>query len=166
MASSPSSASFVDEKDKEVHSASNGVTVNHDPKDPSQEETEASILPEVQQKAQPDAEKAIPDGPPNDPSKNPFDPRNNPDGGTQAWLCALGGWCVLFASFGWINCIGVFQDYYQTHQLSNYSPGTIAWIPSLESTASLNEERTHSLADTYRSVLYVLLRTRYRKDVR
>ena len=37
-----------------------------------------------------------------------------------------------FVSFGWINCIGVFQEYYQTHQLRNYSSSTIAWIPSLE----------------------------------
>ena len=35
---------------------------------------------------------------------NPWDPRNNPDGGRQAWLCALGSFCVLFCSFGWINC--------------------------------------------------------------
>ncbi|GAB7347458.1 hypothetical protein MBLNU459_g4374t2 [Dothideomycetes sp. NU459] len=48
-----------------------------------------------------------------------FDPRENPDGG-------------LAACFGWINCIGVFQDYYQTHQLKQYSPSTVAWIPSLE----------------------------------
>lgn len=29
--------------------------------------------------------------------------------------------------------IGIFQDYYQSHQLSSYSPSTIAWIPSTES---------------------------------
>ena len=28
--------------------------------------------------------------------------------------------------------IGVFQDYYQTHQLRHLSPSTVAWIPSLE----------------------------------
>ncbi|KAF2173881.1 hypothetical protein M409DRAFT_62108 [Zasmidium cellare ATCC 36951] len=52
-----------------------------------------------------------------------FDPRQNPD---------LGGFCTLFCSFGWINAIAVFQNYYQTHQLAEYSPSTIAWIPSLE----------------------------------
>ncbi|KAL1988396.1 hypothetical protein VTN96DRAFT_10079 [Rasamsonia emersonii] len=55
-----------------------------------------------------------------------------PDGGLQAWLVVLGGFCVLFVSFGWINCIGVFQEYYQTHQLSNMSSSTVAWIPSIE----------------------------------
>ena len=63
---------------------------------------------------------------------NAFDPRDNPDGGREAWLCVLGAFCCLFCSFGWISCIGVFQDYYQTHQLSNMSPSTVAWIPSLE----------------------------------
>lgn len=28
--------------------------------------------------------------------------------------------------------IGVFQAYYQTHQLKNLAPSTISWIPSLE----------------------------------
>lgn len=55
-----------------------------------------------------------------------------PDGGAEAWLVILGGWCCLFVSFGWITSIGVFQDYYQTHQLKNYSPSEVAWIPALQ----------------------------------
>ena len=55
-----------------------------------------------------------------------------PDGGLKAWTTVLGSFFCLFVSFGWINCIGVFQEYYQTHQLAAYSPSTIAWIPSLE----------------------------------
>ncbi|KAH8889987.1 monocarboxylate permease-like protein-like protein [Thozetella sp. PMI_491] len=54
------------------------------------------------------------------------------DHGVAAWVTVAGGFSVLFVSFGWITCIGVFQDYYQTHQLSSYSPSTVAWIPSLE----------------------------------
>lgn len=27
-----------------------------------------------------------------------------PDGGLQAWLVVVGGFCCLFCSFGWINC--------------------------------------------------------------
>ncbi|KAL7952810.1 major facilitator superfamily domain-containing protein [Trichoderma compactum] len=54
-----------------------------------------------------------------------------PDGGTAAWLVVLGAWCVSFCSFGWLNSIGVFQEYYQTDLLSHYSPSTISWIPSL-----------------------------------
>ncbi|KAJ5777674.1 MFS transporter asaE [Penicillium odoratum] len=66
------------------------------------------------------------------PAAGPPGPGPPPDGGLQAWLTVLGGFCGLFVSFGWINCIGVFQTYYETHQLSGMSPSTVAWITSLE----------------------------------
>ncbi|ATZ47933.1 hypothetical protein BCIN_03g02090 [Botrytis cinerea B05.10] len=56
-----------------------------------------------------------------------------PDGGWVAWSVVGGAFCCLFTSFGWINCIGIFQNYYSLHQLAHYSNSTIAWIPSLES---------------------------------
>ncbi|KAI5806161.1 major facilitator superfamily domain-containing protein [Geopyxis carbonaria] len=59
-------------------------------------------------------------------------PRSFPDGGLQAWLCVFGGFCCLFCSFGWINCIGIFQGYYQQNQLRDYSPSQVSWISSLE----------------------------------
>ncbi|KAF2759552.1 major facilitator superfamily transporter, partial [Pseudovirgaria hyperparasitica] len=55
-----------------------------------------------------------------------------PDGGLQAWLNVAGASAGLFVSFGWINCVGVFQEYYQTHQLAAYTPADIAWISSLQ----------------------------------
>lgn len=67
---------------------------------------------------------------PKGPPPGVFDPRQNPDGGRKAWLCVLGGFCTLFCSFGWINCVGVFQAYYETHQLKEYAPSTIAWVSS------------------------------------
>lgn len=69
--------------------------------------------------------------PPSEPV-NPFHPSQFPDGGKDAWLCLLGGFCCLFCSFGWINCLGVFQNYYQANQLRDYSPSSIAWIASIE----------------------------------
>ena len=66
------------------------------------------------------------------PSLNPMDPSSFPDGGPKAWLCVLGGFCCLIASFGWINAIGIFQTYYEQNQLSEYTSQEIAWIPSLE----------------------------------
>lgn len=27
-----------------------------------------------------------------------------PDGGFQAWLVVVGGFCAVFCGFGWINC--------------------------------------------------------------
>ncbi|KAG6005360.1 hypothetical protein E4U21_000211 [Claviceps maximensis] len=55
-----------------------------------------------------------------------------PDGGTIAWLVVLGAWCTMFCSFGWINSVGAFQEYYQHELLSSYSASTISWIPSLQ----------------------------------
>lgn len=82
-------------------------------------------------------------------------PDNPPEGGFQAWTVVLGAWCCSFCCYGWINSehstwssaiffrsptdcsvtnkgIGVFQAYYETHQLKNYSSSTISWITSLE----------------------------------
>ncbi|KAF2709681.1 MFS general substrate transporter [Pleomassaria siparia CBS 279.74] len=55
-----------------------------------------------------------------------------PEGGRDAWLALLGAFCCLFCSFGWINCVGVFQNYYQSNQLKDYTPSTVAWITSCE----------------------------------
>ncbi|KAF2420219.1 MFS general substrate transporter [Tothia fuscella] len=55
-----------------------------------------------------------------------------PEGGTQAWLAVAGASSCLFVSFGWVNCVGVFQDYYQANQLKNYTPSEISWIPALQ----------------------------------
>ncbi|KAM3503642.1 hypothetical protein MY10362_004076 [Beauveria mimosiformis] len=55
-----------------------------------------------------------------------------PDGGLAAWLALLSSWCILFCTFGMINCIGTFQGYYQEVYLCAYSPGTVSWNPSLQ----------------------------------
>ncbi|OTA99694.1 hypothetical protein M426DRAFT_67314 [Hypoxylon sp. CI-4A] len=54
------------------------------------------------------------------------------DRSPRGWLAVVGGFACLFVSFGWITCIGVFQAYYSTHQLRDYSASTIGWIPSAE----------------------------------
>ncbi|KAI9723733.1 MAG: hypothetical protein M1812_001033 [Candelaria pacifica] len=96
---------------------------------PATSQTEATILPEVEDGPQGDLEEAVAEKP---PIPSMMDPSSFPDGGLEAWMVVVGAFCCLFCSFGWINCIGVFQEYYQTHQLKAYSPSTIAWIPSLE----------------------------------
>ncbi|KAG8415050.1 hypothetical protein J3458_008932 [Metarhizium acridum] len=58
-------------------------------------------------------------------------PDTFPDGSAQAWLVVLGAFFGLFCSFGWTNCVGVFQAYYETHQLRSFSPSTVSWISSL-----------------------------------
>jgi hypothetical protein len=56
-----------------------------------------------------------------------------PDGGTQAWLTALGGFSIFFGCLGFTSCFGVLQEYYSTHQLKDRSPSEIAWIGSVSS---------------------------------
>ncbi|KAI9670071.1 MAG: hypothetical protein M1829_004798 [Trizodia sp. TS-e1964] len=90
--------------------------------------TGAKTMPQVEQEAGVDVEAVKGEK----PVPGPMDPSSYPDGGREAWLVVLGGFCCLFCSFGFINCIGVFQDYYQRELLSDLSPSTIAWISSLE----------------------------------
>lgn len=96
----------------------------------------ASMKEEKQQEPIQDVEQARPqEKAPNDSQPqvvSPHHPSQYPDGGKDAYLCLLGGFLCLFCSFGWLNALGVFQSYYQTNQLRQYSPSTVAWIPSLE----------------------------------
>ncbi|SPO01386.1 related to monocarboxylate transporter 2 [Cephalotrichum gorgonifer] len=61
-----------------------------------------------------------------------FRPQDFPDGGREAWLVVAGGWCALFCTFGLVNCIGVFQQYYTRELLSDYSQSSISWITSVQ----------------------------------
>ncbi|KAF3483909.1 monocarboxylate permease-like protein [Arthroderma uncinatum] len=55
-----------------------------------------------------------------------------PEGGAVAWLTVAGASASLFVSFGWVNCVGIFQSYYHTHQLKAYTESEVAWISSLQ----------------------------------
>lgn len=55
-----------------------------------------------------------------------------PDGGSEAWLTVFGAFLSLFCSFGQMNAFGTFQSWYTTHQLSDLTPSTIAWIGSVQ----------------------------------
>jgi len=61
-----------------------------------------------------------------------INPADFPDGGWQAWIVVFGGWCALFCTFGLINCVGIFQEYYVREPLREYSASTISWILSIE----------------------------------
>jgi MFS family permease len=73
---------------------------------------------------------------PQDVAKAPYnpmtDPSSFPDGGSAAWLAVAGAAACFFVSWGWINCVGVFQEYYMREPLSQYTPSEVAWIPSTE----------------------------------
>ncbi|KAK4937662.1 hypothetical protein LTR10_021735 [Elasticomyces elasticus] len=108
------------------------VPVNNDPESQLQEKTGATDADSPADRSVTSAEQNV-QAEPAKPPYNPWaDPSSFPDGGTQAWLTVLGGFCCLFNSWGWINCIGVFQDYYMDVPLRQYSASTVAWIPAVE----------------------------------
>lgn len=59
-------------------------------------------------------------------------PGDPPDGGLQAWMIVVGGWCANFVSVGWNNSVGIFQTIYEKELLSSYSSSSIGWINSLQ----------------------------------
>ncbi|KAL4897039.1 major facilitator superfamily domain-containing protein [Aspergillus ambiguus] len=54
------------------------------------------------------------------------------EGTFKAYLALLAGFLGLFISFGWVNCVALFQAEYEADQLKNYSSSDISWIPSIE----------------------------------
>lgn len=54
------------------------------------------------------------------------------EGTPKAYLALVGGFFGLFISFGWLNCIAIFQTEYEVNQLKNYSSSEISWITSTE----------------------------------
>jgi hypothetical protein len=63
----------------------------------SSQTTEANIFPEREITADADIEKA--NGEPPKPVIGGVNPADFPDGGLEAWLVVLGGWCALFCKF-------------------------------------------------------------------
>lgn len=55
-----------------------------------------------------------------------------PDGGFEAWLVVAGCWAAQFCTFGMVNCIGVFEDYYSNGPLKQYSSSANSWITSVQ----------------------------------
>ncbi|RHZ67337.1 putative MFS monocarboxylate transporter [Aspergillus thermomutatus] len=57
-----------------------------------------------------------------------------PNGGLQAWLSVLAGFCVFVNSWGLLASYGAFQEYYQTVLLTSQSPSSISWVGSVQAT--------------------------------
>lgn len=76
-----------------------------------------------------DEEKAQQEAPTSPTSSK--DDTTYPEGGLQAWLVVFGAFCGMFAGFGYMNTIGIYQAYISTHQLSEYSESSTGWIFSL-----------------------------------
>jgi MFS family permease len=54
-----------------------------------------------------------------------------PEGGLKAWLVVFGSSCVICGTFGLTCAVGLFQSYWQEHQLSSYSSSDIGWIAAV-----------------------------------
>ncbi|KAF2021538.1 MFS general substrate transporter [Aaosphaeria arxii CBS 175.79] len=60
------------------------------------------------------------------------DPEDHfPEGGLRAWSVVVAAFFLLFPSFGLMVSIGTLQDYWQQHQLSEYTARDLGWIPSV-----------------------------------
>jgi hypothetical protein len=54
-----------------------------------------------------------------------------PEGGLSGWLVVFGSFCAMLSVFGLINTAAVFESWFSTHQLKQYSPSQIGWVFSL-----------------------------------
>lgn len=54
-----------------------------------------------------------------------------PEGGPRAWLVILGSFSIICGTFGLISSVGLFQAYWQAHQLSSYTTRDIGWISAV-----------------------------------
>ncbi|TVY67520.1 putative transporter MCH4 [Lachnellula suecica] len=54
-----------------------------------------------------------------------------PEGGARAWLVVLGSFCFICGTFGLISSVGLFQAYWQEHQLSAYTSRDVGWIAAV-----------------------------------
>lgn len=125
------------EKDRGAISAAGSVRSHSVRRIPSQQqETEANIWPEPENAVQADLEKGgvVSTEKPAAPAGAPpgFAPADFPDGGLDAWLCVLGGFCALFCTFGLVNCVGVFLSYYLQGPLNGHGESAVAWITSMQ----------------------------------
>ncbi|KAI1854761.1 hypothetical protein JX266_000879 [Neoarthrinium moseri] len=55
-----------------------------------------------------------------------------PDGGLTAWLQVLASFLINLNNFGLANSFGVFQTYYESNLLRQYSSSSISWIGTLQ----------------------------------
>lgn len=54
------------------------------------------------------------------------------DGGRDGWMTLAGAFCAMFVQFGINNAFGVFQAYYETHQLAAYSSDAVGWLGGVQ----------------------------------
>ncbi|KAI2606752.1 MFS general substrate transporter [Hypoxylon sp. NC1633] len=93
--------------------------------------TNADMFPDPENVVEADMEKGGV-APPHPPAAPGFNPADFPDGGLEAWLVVAGGFASLFSTFGLINCVGVFVNYYVNGPLASYGTSSVSWITSFQ----------------------------------
>jgi predicted MFS family arabinose efflux permease len=63
---------------------------------------------------------------------NVHDMSSVPNGGLKAWLQVVGGFFVLFNTWGILNTFGAYQTYYESGDLFTQSSSAISWIGSIQ----------------------------------
>jgi hypothetical protein len=58
---------------------------------------------------------------PEKPDVSPVSSQPFPEGGLRAWFVVSGAFFMLLPSFGLMNSVGTFEDYWQDNQLSSYT---------------------------------------------
>jgi hypothetical protein len=114
------------------------VSVASDPNEGKDGEVPPQFEESGQREAISDPEKAG-----NQVNVNPSPPTMSPppDGGLEAWSVVAGGFCVLFVSFGWINCtFSIPPDRDMSGQQRKYLRIGRHWrVPGLLSDSSIEE---------------------------
>jgi MFS family permease len=49
----------------------------------------------------------------------------------QSWLAVAGASLALYCTVGFLNAFGLYQEYYATGLLKNYTDSDISWIGSI-----------------------------------
>lgn len=68
------------------------------------------------------------------PAANVWPPSSFPDRGAKAWLNVAGCTACRLCSFGWVNSLGIWQDYYVQDQLKQYSESEVSWVSAFQRT--------------------------------
>lgn len=106
---------------EKIESSNNSTLHQEDTLDPSIPNSDEKITKEDLQQAETIPVKA-----------SVHDTSSVPNGGLKAWLQVLGGFFVLFNTWGILNTFGAYQTYYKSGDLFVESSSAVSWIGSIQ----------------------------------
>lgn len=126
-----------------THSAEDSCSIKYHPQndgidDPKTRDVEKgdvagdespAAVAETQNSSSPSGEKGIFNPESDNVTLTGLDDKDDfPEGGLKGWSVVVGSFCGSFSVFGIINSTAVLLQYFQEHQLKDYSPSQIGWI--------------------------------------